>query len=382
MAVKKLTKKETATKKTPTTSKKESAKSTAPTKKNPALAKLVNDINTKFGENALSLGVLKNEDGSVRVIQRLSTGCIALDVALGGGLPIGRYIEISGMLSSTKTTLCIHILKEAQKMGFTVAWFDVEGTTDEAYFKACGVEDAESILYSRPDGMEEALQMADVMARSGMVQLIVIDSIAMLSPTKERESDMDESVQMGLAPKLLGEYFRKLNSANNRLAREGKQEVTVIGINQLREKIGAYGDPEYSPGGRAKGYAQSIDIRLRRGDWITTGTGKDKQIIGQAVKFKIEKNKTFKRMQVGEMDFYFDENPQKVPVNYYDNMKSIVLLGVQWGLIKQGGAWFTYENERYQGVAKLVDDLRAKPELYNKLHDEIIKLTSEKLVVS
>lgn len=731
-----LTKKNVATKKKPASTKKTSTAATsAPKKKtNANISKLIDSINAKFGDNALTLGVPRNEDGTIKTIQRLSTGCIALDVALGGGLPIGRYIEISGMLSSTKTTLCIHILKEAQKMGMTVAWFDVEGTTDEPYFKACGVQDVEGILYCRPDGMEEALQMADVMARSGMVQLIVIDSIAMLSPTKEQSKEMDESMQMGIAPKILGEYFRKLSAANNRLSRENKQEVTVIGINQIREKIGAYGDPEYclhydtmipltdgrslpigkiveekiegkvwslnettgefeekeildwkdngvidcdeeyyhietegigskngrfgitvtydhklltdsgwkpaeevtlsdklatkyenyingsvsdflygtlvgdsslvsthkngntaflrlqdsdnpeylqwkvsklnschgfdfekypskdiwrskpsvqlnkikntlgnrnplqflrkhfstmglavwyfddghldedsssaifsvkryannpevldsickefgkhgyeasydtqgririnaetskkffddiksytpdcmqyklpeqfrgaytdfelsnepyfdetyarvlsvryasakqlkkrhrydikvgdnhnflaggtnsgvivhnTPGGRAKGFAQSIDIRLRRGDWITEGTGQDKHVVGQAVKFKIEKNKTFKRMQTGEMDFYFDKNHANVRVNYYDNMKSIVMLGVQWGLINKSGAWFTYGENKYQGVVALVDDLRAKPEMYNKLHDDILALTSTKLV--
>lgn len=374
----KSTAKKSPAKKTTTAQTKTTAPKTTAKKKNPALEKLVADINKKFGENAVSVGVLRNDDGSVKTVQRIPTGSIALDVALGGGIPIGRYIEISGGLSTTKTTQCIHIVRQAQKMGLQCGWFDIEGTTDEPYLIACGV-DPDLLLYSRPDGMEEATQMAIDMQRSGVVDLVVIDSIAMLSPTKEQESTMDESTQMGLAPKLLGEFFRKIAAGNNRLFREGKPEFTVIGINQLREKIGAYGNPEYTPGGRAKGFMQSIDIRLRRGDWITQGSGKDKEFVGQVVKFMIEKNKTFKRMQTGEFDFYYMPNSAGVTPNYNDNEKSIVILGIEWGLIQKSGAWFSYNGQKYQGVPALTEALRNDEKLFDELYKEVFKMTSQKL---
>ena len=266
------------------------------------LEKLMSDLNKKFGVNCITMGVPKDEEGNVRAIERLSTGSIALDIALGGGIPEGRFIELSGAYSSTKTTQALHIIREAQKKGLVCALIDVEGTTDEAFLEAIGV-DVEALFYSQPDGMEEACQLLLDLQKSGVVHLAILDSIAAMSPNKEQETNMEDTVRMGIPQQILGEFFRKFQANNNRLNREGKRPFTLIGINQLREKIGAYGDPEYTPGGRAKGFACSVDIRLRRGDWITEGSGNDKEIVGQVVKFKIEKNKTFKRMQTGEFDF-------------------------------------------------------------------------------
>lgn len=337
------------------------------------LKKVVDGLNKKFGANAINIGVPKNEDGSVKSVKRIPTGSIALDMALGGGLPLGRYTEISGGLSTTKTTQCLHIVRNAQQMGIICAWFDVEGTTDEPYLKACGI-DTDTLLYSRPDGMEETTQIINDLQREGIVGLAVIDSIAAMSPTKELESTMEETVRMGIPQQLLAEFFRKYTAANNRLEREGKEPFTLIGINQLREKIGAYGDAEYTPGGRAKGFTQSVDIRFRRGDWITQGTGDNKEIVGQVVKFKIEKNKTFKRMQSGSFDFYFSKNNAGVEPNYNDNNKSLVMLGVQWGVIERAGAWFKYGEEKYQGVASVVQALKEQPELLQKIYNEVLEL--------
>ena len=205
------------------------------------LSKLVESLNKKFGTNAVSLGFPKTENGGMKTIERIPTGSFSLDIALGGGLPLGRFIEISGAFSSTKTTQCLHIIANAQKRGLVCALIDVEGTTDEKYVKSVGV-DFDNLLYSRPDGMEEALQMLLDMQKSGEVHLAVLDSIAAMSTNKEQDTSMEETVRMGIPQQLLGEYFRKYQANNNRLEREGKKPFTIIGINQVREKIGAYGD--------------------------------------------------------------------------------------------------------------------------------------------
>lgn len=205
------------------------------------LDKLMNELNKKFGTNCVTLGVPKDDEGNAKTIERLSTGSIALDLALGGGIPEGRFIEISGAYSSTKTTQALHIIREAQKKGYVCALVDVEGTTDEAFLEAIGV-DVNTLLYSQPDGMEEACQLILDMQKSGDVQLCVLDSIAAMSPNKEQETSMEDTVRMGIPQQILGEFFRKFQANNNRLNRENRTPFTLIGINQLREKIGAYGD--------------------------------------------------------------------------------------------------------------------------------------------
>lgn len=341
------------------------------------LEKLMNDLNKKFGANCVTLGVPKDEEGNAKPIKRLSTGSIALDLALGGGIPEGRFIEMSGAYSSTKTTQALHIIREAQKEGYVCALVDVEGTTDEAFLEALGV-DVEALLYSQPDGMEEACQLILDMQRSGEVHLCILDSIAAMSPNKEQEKVIEDSIRMGIPQQILGEFFRKFQANNNRLNREGKRPFTLIGINQIREKIGAYGDPEYTPGGRAKGFTCSVDIRLRRGDWITEGVGNDKEIVGQVVKFKIEKNKTFKRMQTGEFDFYFADNNAGVPVFFNDNEKEIVMCGVEWGIIERTGSWFVCYDNKYQGLNALVNALKSDPEMVQRLKADVLKLIAHK----
>ena len=346
--------------------------------KSAEISKLLNDLNKKFGVNAVTLGFPKSEDGEMKTIERIPTGSISLDIALGGGLPLGRFIEVSGAYSSTKTTQCMHIIAQAQKRGLVCALVDVEGTTDEAYATAIGV-DFDNLIYSRPDGMEEALQLLLDLQKSGEVHLAVLDSIAAMSTNKEQETTMEETVRMGIPQQLLGEYFRKYQANNNRLEREGKRPFTIIGINQLREKIGAYGDPEYTPGGRAKGFACSVDIRLRRGDWISEGTGDNKEIVGQVVKFKIEKNKTFKRMQTGEFDFYFsDNNNAGISEFFNDNYKEIIVCAVEWGVIDRTGSWFVYNGQKYQGMNNLVNALKEDASLIEKLKEEVLFLATRK----
>lgn len=334
---------------------------------------VVADLNKKFGNNAVMLGVPKEK----QTIKRIPTGSLTLDIALGGGIPEGRFIEIAGNESSSKTTQTCHIIRNAQQMGYVVAFADVEGTSDLEYFDRLGI-DVDSLLYMRPDSMEEATEILLQLQRSGKVTMLVLDSIASMIPNKEAESKMDETVRMGIPQQLLAEFLKKYQANNNRLEREGKTPVTLIGINQLREKIGAYGDPEYSPGGNAKKFFASVHLRLRRGDWITEGKGDSKRTVGQVVKFRVEKNKTYKRMQSGEFDFYFDDNNSaNIRSLYNDNYKEIVILAIDWGIIERKGAWFYYADNKYQGLEALIDDLLKKPEIVDKIKSEIMSLSSK-----
>lgn len=353
-----------ATKKTPT------PKVEVPEQKLPSeVQKVISDINKKFGDNTVRLGVSEQR----MTTKRIPTGSTTLDIALGGGIPEGRFIEISGNESSTKTTQTCHIIREAQKLGYVVAFFDVEGTSDTAYFKQLGVN-TDSLIYSRPDSMEEATEALLQLQKSGYVNFGVIDSIASMIPNKEAESKMDETVRMGIPQQLLGEFLRKWQANNNRLEREGRTPFTLIGINQLREKIGAYGDPEYSPGGNAKKFFSSVNLRFRRGDWIIEGKGEDRQVVGQVVKFKIEKNKTYKRMQTGEFDFYFADNSAGVRSLFNDNFKEIVMLAVEWGIVERRGAWFNYNENKYQGLDALIKDLKEHPETVESIKQQILEL--------
>lgn len=355
----------------------------APVMRNPTtqteLKALVNKLNSQFGENAVVLGFPKNEYGEMlKEVKRLPTGILSLDIALGGGIPRGRFSEISGAYSSTKTSIALHIISKAQKLGLTCALADVEGTTDEAFLKRFDI-DVDSLIYYRPDGLEEATEVMLTLQKSGKVQLGVIDSIAAMSPNKEQSSTMDKTIQMGVPQSLLSEFFRKYQANNNRLERELKESFTLIGINQLREKIGAYGDPEYTPGGRAKGFTASVDLRLRRGDWISEGTGENKEIVGQVTKFKIEKNKTSQRMRTGEFDYYFTpDNSAGVPENHYDTIKDIIVCAVTWGIIERGGAWYNYGDNKYKGLDALVEALRNDSELLEQMTQDIKEVALRK----
>ena len=351
----------------------------------------------KFGTNA----IIKGSDMEKAKYGRISTGSITLDLALGGGLPIGRLIQISGAKSTSKSTLCDKIVANAQKTNVSWIWterkvekgreivteqprkteglicgyLDVEGTKTFDWTQDTMGVDMDNWIYSQPTGLEDGLEMAHQMQKQG-VQLIVIDSIESLEPTKEYESEMGESVQMGIKPKQIGEYCRKFTATNNKLAREGKLPCTVILINQLREKIGAYGDAEYTPGGRAIEFYVSVDLRLRKGDWIVEGKGENKSIVGQVVKFKTHKNKTYKQQQSGEFDFYFDE-AEGHNIGEIDNFKEIVIEGIAWGVIERAGAWFKYKGENLaQGADNTVAHLRANLDKFEEVKRELFNLVA------
>lgn len=342
---------------------------------------LVNKLNKKYGENAIRLGTGKEEETE---IIRIPTSNVSLDIALGGGVPVGRVTQISGAYSSTKTTQTMHIVKNALDMGMTVCFQDAEGTSstedgqpDYNYFSKFGIDqsyfDKGQILFVRPDSLEECTEMLLDVQKSGLVQLGVIDSIAMLEPNKVLDSAMEDTVQMGVKQKLLGEYFAKYQLSNNKLVREGNTPFTLVCINQLREKIGGYGDPEYTPGGRALGFTLSVDIRLRQGDLILND---DKEVVGQVVKYKISKNKTYMRLKTGEFDMYLDDNDSGVKPFCSDNVKSIIVEGVANGIIERGGAWFFLDKEnglKFQGLNNLVEYIKNNPEWVDKIKNEVLR---------
>ena len=366
-------------------------------KVNTDVLKLVTDINKKFGNNAVRTGqqVVEEDYGEEGNIPRIATGNVSLDIDLGGGIPIGRFTQFSGGFSTTKSTQCWHVIANALNMGLVCAVFDAEGTNtnkhgdpDFNYLENFGITkdhyDSGQLIMIRPDSLEECTEICLKLQRSGHVHLALIDSIAVLEPMKVLDSAMDETVQMGLKQKLLGEFFSKYQLANNRLVREGKDGFTLICINQLREKISAYGDPEYEPGGRALGFTLSVNIRLRQGDLIKDST--TKEIVGQVVKYKISKNKTGMRMISGEFDCYLDENTIGVPKFHSDNVKSIIIEGVNYDFIQKGGAWYylnkgTKDELKFQGLDKLVDYIRENPHWIDTIKEKVmLAINSEEVI--
>jgi recombination protein RecA len=302
--------------------------------------------------------VMRLGERAATPIEVIPTGSIALDVALGiGGLPRGRVIEVYGPESSGKTTVALHAVANAQAAGGVAAFIDAEHALDPEYARALGV-DTDALLVSQPDTGEQALEIADMLIRSGALDIIVIDSVAALVPRAEIEGEMGDS-HVGLQARLMSQALRKITGALN------NSGTTAIFINQLREKIGVmFGSPETTTGGRALKFYASVRLDVRRIETLKDGT----EAVGNRTRVKIVKNKVAPPFKQAEFDIVYGEGISREG--------SLIDVGVEQGLIKKSGAWYTYDSDQLgQGKENVRNFLRDNPDLA----DEIEKRIKEKL---
>ncbi len=315
-----------------------------------ALQLTLDKIDKTFGKGT----IMKLGDAAIEDIPAISSGSIGLDIALGiGGYPRGRVVEIYGPESSGKTTLSIHAIAECQKQGGLAAFIDAEHAFDRFYASNLGV-DIENLLISQPDNGEQALEVTDHLIRSGAIDIIVIDSVAALTPKAEIEGDMGDS-KMGLQARLMSQALRKLTATIN------KTNTTVIFINQLREKIGVlFGNPETTTGGNALKFYSSVRIDVRRIGQLKDGD----QVQGNRTRARVVKNKVAPPFRSVEFDIMFGEGISKVG--------EIIDIGVELEIVKKSGSWFSYGDTRLgQGRETVKQLLLDNPELANEIEAKI-----------
>ena len=322
-----------------------------------ALQAAMSKIEKDYGKGS----IMKLGDDNIEKVDVIPTGSIGLNAALGvGGYPKGRIIEIYGPESSGKTTLAIHAIAEAQKQGGIAAFIDAEHAFDRFYAAKLGV-DVNSLLISQPDNGEQALEIADQLIRSSAVDIIVIDSVAALTPKKEIEGEMGDNV-VGLQARLMSQALRKMTSTIS------KTSTTCIFINQLREKIGVmFGNPETTTGGNALKFYSSVRLDIRRVTSIKDGD----EVIGNQVRVKIIKNKVAPPFRKAEFEITFGEGISKTG--------EIVDLGVEYGIISKSGSWFSYNDTRLaQGRDAVKKVIKDNPELADEIEAKIMQAIEDK----
>ncbi len=326
-----------------------SEKPTASEGKLKALGLAQEQINKAFGDGAIRrLG-----DTSTVNVELVSSGSLSLDLALGGGYPKGRILEIYGPESSGKTTLTLHAIAEVQRLGGTAAFIDAEHALDPAYAKRLGV-DTDNLLVSQPDNGEQALEIAETLVRSNAVDLVVIDSVAALVPQAEIDGDMGDS-HMGLQARLMSQALRKLTGIIN------KSHTTVIFINQIRMKIGVmFGNPETTTGGNALKFYASVRLDIRRTGQIKNG----EEIIGNRTKVKVVKNKIAPPFRVAEFDIMYNEGISKTG--------DVLDLAVLHNIVGKSGAWFDYGDAKIgQGREASKQFLKENPEILAEIEAKV-----------
>ncbi|KHE93225.1 MAG: recombinase RecA [Candidatus Scalindua rubra] len=325
-------------------------------KKDQALERAVSQIEKQFGKGSIMrLGIDQKLD-----VAAISTGSLSLDMALGvGGMPRGRVVEVFGPESSGKTTLTLHVIANAQKLGGTAAFIDVEHALDPDYAKRLGVN-LDTLLVNQPDAGEQALEIAELLTRSNAVDVIVVDSVAALVPRAELEGQMGDS-HVALQARLMSQALRKLTSVIS------KSNTCLIFINQIREKIGVmFGNPETTPGGRALKFYSSVRVDIRRIGSIKDG----ERIIGNRVRAKIAKNKVAAPFRKAEFDIMFNQGISR--------SGDVVDLGVETEVIGKSGTWFSYGEIRLgQGRENTKKFIESKPELFEEIEQAVVKKTAE-----
>jgi recombination protein RecA len=316
-----------------------------------ALEMALAQIDKQFGKGAImKMGERTNLD-----IEVVSTGALSLDLALGvGGLPRGRVVEIYGPESSGKSTLAMHVVAEAQRNGGVCAYIDAEHAMDPVYARAIGV-DVDQLLISQPDTGEQALEIADMLTRSGAIDVLVIDSVAALTPRAEIEGEMGDT-HVGLQARLMSQALRKLTGNLH------KTGTIAIFINQLREKIGVmFGSPETTPGGRALKFYSSVRLDIRRIESLKDGA----EVVGNRTRVKVVKNKVSPPFRQAEFDIMYGQGISREG--------SLIDMSVDLGIVKKSGAWFTYEGEQLgQGREKAKEYLKQNPEVMMEISDKVL----------
>ncbi len=319
--------------------------------KTKALGLALDSIEKQFGKGS----IMKLGEAHAVNVETVPTGSLSLDLALGGGIPRGRVVEIYGPESSGKTTLTLHVIAEVQRQGGTAAFIDAEHALDPAYAKRIGV-DVDNLLLSQPDNGEQALEITETLVRSNAVDIIVVDSVAALVPRAEIEGDMGDA-QMGLQARLMSQALRKLTGVISR------SKATVIFINQLRMKIGVmFGNPETTTGGNALKFYASVRMDIRRTSQIKQG----ENVIGNRVRVKVVKNKIAPPFRQAEFDIMYNEGISKAG--------DILDLAVANGIVDKSGAWFAYNEQKIgQGREATKQYLQENP----KVMDEVAKKVRE-----
>jgi len=318
-----------------------------------SLKSTLDKLDKAYGKGA----VMKMGDAPIEEVDVISTGSLGLDLALGvGGLPKGRIIEIFGPESSGKTTLTLHAIAEAQKAGGIAAFIDAEHAFDRFYAEKLGV-DIENLVISQPDHGEQALEITENLIRSGAIDIVVVDSVAALTPKSEIEGEMGDS-KMGLHARLMSQALRKLTSTIN------KTNCTVIFINQLREKIGVmFGNPETTTGGNALKFYASVRLDIRRSTQIKDSNS---EVIGNKTRVKVVKNKVAPPFRTAEFDIMYGEGVSKVG--------EIIDIGVNYDIIKKSGSWFSYQDSKLgQGRDAVKRLLKDNPELMEEIEAQIVE---------
>lgn len=326
-----------------------------------ALDLAVSQIEKAFGKGS----IMRLGDIPSRLnIEVISTGSLALDLALGvGGVPRGRVIEIFGPESSGKTTVALHIIAEAQKTGGIAAFIDAEHALDPVYAQRLGV-DIDNLLVSQPDTGEQALEIAETLVRSGAVDVVVIDSVAALVPRAELEGEMGDA-HVGLQARLMSQALRKLTGAIS------KSRTTAIFINQIREKVGVmFGNPEVTPGGRALKFYASVRMEVKKVDVIKQGT----EVVGNRTRVKVVKNKVAPPFKQAEFDIMYGQGISREG--------ELLDLGLELGIIAKSGSWFGYNNERLgQGRENAKEFLKEHKEIAEEIREKIRSMLNSQSVI-